>query len=73
MTMAPNLLLIGRPGVGKTTAIKAVVQALGERADGFYTAEIRECGKRQGFRLTGDFGSREVQGTWAPPRRTLRG
>lgn len=53
MTMAPNLLLIGRPGVGKTTAIKAVVQALGERADGMYTAEIRECGKRQGFRLNG--------------------
>jgi nucleoside-triphosphatase len=51
--MARTLLLTGRPGVGKTTVIKAVAQALGERADGFYTEEIRERGKRQGFRLVG--------------------
>jgi nucleoside-triphosphatase len=51
--MTPNLLLSGRPGVGKTTVIKAVTQALGERADGFYTEEIREGGKRQGFQLIG--------------------
>jgi nucleoside-triphosphatase len=53
MIMAPNLLLIGQPGVGKTTVIKAVAQTLGARADGFYTEEIRESGKRQGFRLNG--------------------
>jgi nucleoside-triphosphatase len=51
--MARTLLLTGRPGVGKTTVIKAVAQALGERADGFYTEEIREVGKRQGFKLIG--------------------
>jgi nucleoside-triphosphatase len=51
--MAKTLLLTGMPGVGKTTVIKAVAQALGERADGFYTEEIRERGKRQGFRLLG--------------------
>ena len=49
--MARALLLTGRPGVGKTTVIKAVAQALGEQADGFYTEEIRERGRRQGFRL----------------------
>lgn len=56
--MAQTLLLTGRPGVGKTTVIKAVVQALGERADGFYTAEMRERGVRQGFRLVGLRGER---------------
>ena len=49
--MAKTLFLTGWPGVGKTTVIKAVVQTLGEGADGFYTEEIRERGKRQGFRL----------------------
>lgn len=51
--MTPTLLLAGRPGVGKTTVIKAVARALGERAGGFYTQEIRERGQRQGFRLVG--------------------
>jgi nucleoside-triphosphatase len=49
--MAKALLLTGLPGVGKTTVIKTVAQALGKRADGFYTEEIRDRGKRQGFRL----------------------
>ncbi len=51
--MAKTLLLSGRPGVGKTTVIKRIAQALGERADGFYTEEIRDRGKRQGFQLVG--------------------
>jgi nucleoside-triphosphatase len=58
--MARTLLLTGRPGVGKTTIIKAVVQALGEQADGFYTEEIRERGRRQGFRLVGLRGERGI-------------
>jgi len=49
--MARTLLLTGRPGVGKTTIIKQVAQALGERAGGFYTEEIRGPGGRKGFRL----------------------
>ncbi len=49
--MGPTLLLTGRPGIGKTTIIKAVVQALGDRAGGFYTEEIRGPGGRKGFRL----------------------
>ena len=49
----PTLFLTGRPGVGKTTVIQGIVENLGEEADGFYTEEIRESGKRQGFRLVG--------------------
>jgi nucleoside-triphosphatase len=37
--------------VGKTTIVKTVAQALGDRAGGFYTEEIRGPGGRQGFRL----------------------
>jgi len=49
--MGRTLLLTGRPGVGKTTVIKVVAEALGERAGGFYTEEIRGPGGRKGFRL----------------------
>ena len=46
------LLLTGSPGVGKTTALRRVVGALGiEPLRGFYTEEIRAGGTRQGFRL----------------------
>jgi nucleoside-triphosphatase len=53
MEVMPTLFLTGRPAVGKTTVIKGIVEALGEGADGFYTEEIQEAGKRQGFRLIG--------------------
>jgi len=49
--MKATLLLTGRPGVGKTTVIKAVAQSLGDRAGGFYTEEISGPGGRKGFRL----------------------
>jgi len=49
--MAQTLLLTGRPGVGKTTVIKAVIASLGDRAGGFYTEEILGPGGRKGFRL----------------------
>ena len=45
------ILLTGRPGVGKTTVIRKVAEALPrERLGGFYTEEIREHGRRRGFR-----------------------
>ena len=49
--MGQALFLTGRPGVGKSTAIRLVVAQLGARAGGFYTEEIREAGRRTGFRL----------------------
>ena len=49
--MGRTLLLTGRPGIGKTTVIKAVAGSLGEQAGGFYTEEIRGPSGRQGFRL----------------------
>jgi nucleoside-triphosphatase len=49
--MGHTLLLTGRPGVGKTTVVKQVAAALGQRAGGFYTEEIRGPGGRKGFRL----------------------
>lgn len=49
--MPHNLMLSGRPGVGKTTVIRKVAQSLGEQAGGFFTEEVRERGKRIGFRI----------------------
>jgi len=47
------LLLTGLPGVGKTTVMRAVPALLpGWRLAGFTTEEIRECGRRLGFRGT---------------------
>ena len=49
--MGQTLLLTGRPGIGKTTMIKAIIAQLGDRAGGFYTEEILGPGGRKGFRL----------------------
>jgi nucleoside-triphosphatase len=45
----PAILLTSRPGVGKTTVFRRVVEALGASAGGFYTEEVREGGRRTGF------------------------
>jgi nucleoside-triphosphatase len=44
-------LLSGAPGVGKTTLIKQAIATVKKRAGGFYTAEIRSQGVRQGFEI----------------------
>ena len=47
-----NLLITGLPGVGKTTLIKKLSEALQSfHPVGFYTEEIREGGVRKGFEL----------------------
>jgi len=46
------LLITGQPGVGKTTAIRAVASGLaGARLGGFFTQEMRSRGVRRGFEL----------------------
>jgi nucleoside-triphosphatase len=48
-----NLLLTGLPGVGKTTVIRRVIDELRDlRLRGFVTDEIRQEGRRLGFRIT---------------------
>lgn len=69
--MGRTILLTGRPGVGKTTIIKAIAESLGNSAGGFYTAEIREGGRRQGFKimtLDGEEGILSHADVKGPPR-----
>ena len=49
--MTEKVLLTGRPGCGKTTLIKRIVNNLARRAGGFYTEEIRDAGTRTGFKI----------------------
>jgi len=51
--MKKNILVTGRPRVGKTTLIKYAAEILGERAGGFYTEEIKGEGVRgrEGFQI----------------------
>lgn len=50
--MSGNLLITGRPGVGKTTVLRKVADHFGSGAIGFLTEEIREQGKRVGFKVS---------------------
>jgi nucleoside-triphosphatase len=49
--IVPNILITGKPGVGKTTLIKKIVMKLQSRMfiSGFWTIEVRKNGKRIGF------------------------
>jgi nucleoside-triphosphatase len=47
-----NVLVSGRPGVGKTSVIEAVAREFPQVAGGFTTSEIRERGVREGFLVT---------------------
>jgi nucleoside-triphosphatase len=46
-----KVALTGRPGIGKTTAVKRLVYLLKGKAEGFWTEEIRKSGKRWGFKV----------------------
>ncbi|MHC4801596.1 MAG: nucleoside-triphosphatase [Planctomycetota bacterium] len=51
---AANVLLTGKPGCGKTTLVRRVLEHLGgRRLAGFYTGEIRRGGRRLGFAAIG--------------------
>ena len=58
--MTRKVLLTGRPGCGKTTLIKRVVNELARPAGGFYTEEIRERGARVGFKIVTTDGKEAV-------------
>ncbi|TNN58095.1 Cancer-related nucleoside-triphosphatase [Liparis tanakae] len=50
--MFKHVFLTGPPGVGKTTLVQKACEALvssGAGAEGFYTEEVREGGRRVGF------------------------
>ncbi len=56
-----NLLVTGRPGIGKTTLIRRLAEELRPwRPIGFYTEEIREEGTRKGFELVSLSGERSL-------------
>ncbi|MFC9293841.1 nucleoside-triphosphatase [Streptomyces sp. NPDC057011] len=59
--MPTRILLEGRPGSGKTTALRRLAGLLPARvATGFTTEEIRQSGHRVGFALETMAGRREV-------------
>ncbi len=47
------IALTGKPGIGKTTAVKRIIEKLKDKAVGFYTEEIRhpETKMRLGFKV----------------------
>ncbi len=49
--MGRVILLTGAPGVGKTTVIQTVIPWLSREVGGFFTQEIREGGRRKGFKI----------------------
>jgi len=56
-----HLLISGAPGCGKTTLLVRLARQFADLYPaGFYTAEIRVAGARQGFRLLGLDGSQGV-------------
>jgi nucleoside-triphosphatase len=67
---ATTLLLTGRPGVGKTTIVRKVVERLRQKPDGFYTEEVREGRERRGFRAVTFGGDTRVIADigFGPPR-----
>ena len=52
MLMKNNVLITGKPGTGKTTAIRSIVDKLNSSSTaGFWSREIREEGRRVGFAI----------------------
>jgi nucleoside-triphosphatase len=61
MSEGRNLLLTGRPGVGKTSVLAGVARRLGRRRlGGFLTEEIRSDRQRVGFALVPFQGERRI-------------
>ncbi len=60
--MGTKVLITGEPGSGKTTAIKKIIEKLGNRAIGFWTGEVRDpkTKKRTGFRIITTDGKKKI-------------
>jgi nucleoside-triphosphatase len=59
--MKKNILITGVPGIGKTTLIIKILDAVKHTGPvGFYTEEIREQGIRTGFSLISTRGDRSI-------------
>ncbi len=50
--MSRNILVTGPPRCGKSTLIERVVGRIQRPMTGFFTREMRQCGKRVGFSIT---------------------
>jgi nucleoside-triphosphatase len=69
-----NILLTGPPGVGKTTVMIRLAQRLEHRSvAGFYTEEMRESGRRQGFQIVTFSGKTGVLADKSLPSRARVG
>ncbi|MDZ7262785.1 MAG: NTPase [candidate division KSB1 bacterium] len=55
-----NILLTGKPGVGKTTLIQRILRISKLKPGGFYTQEIRERNARVGFEIITLSGQRGI-------------
>jgi len=55
-----NILITGRPGIGKTTLIKKIFAELKGTAGGFYTEEIRQGRDRLGFKVKDPHGKEGI-------------
>jgi nucleoside-triphosphatase len=58
--MSRVFMLTGRPGCGKTTIIRRVLEKYSGDAGGFYTQEIRAGGVRKGFEIITLDGARGI-------------
>ncbi|WP_457644180.1 NTPase [Persephonella sp.] len=56
-----KILIAGRPGIGKTTVLKKVIQKIPNNVCGFYTEDYRDSkGNRKGFRIFTTEGKTEI-------------
>ncbi len=60
MRAAKNILLTGKPGIGKTTALKSAIDMSLANAGGFYTQEIRISKERIGFEIVTLSGNKQT-------------
>jgi nucleoside-triphosphatase len=51
LDIKPIILLTGKPGVGKSTVVKRIIDNISEKVGGFYTREVRENSIRLGFEI----------------------